>query len=102
MRNSKKLRFNLLFLLLLSVCFSGCMRSSLTINADKSYDGRTLTLHIGDGVRLSLAENPTTGYRWNLVTVEGLEQVESTFEGGGVPGAAGVRERARGAVPDER
>lgn len=68
MRSSRKLRFNLVFLLLLSVRFSGCTRSSLTINADKSYDGRTLTLRVGDGVRLSLAENPTTGYRWELLT----------------------------------
>src|SRR5882757_9026654 len=67
MRSSNELRFNLLFPLLLSVCFSGCTRSSLTINADKSYNGRTLTLRIGDGVKLSLAENPTTGYRWELL-----------------------------------
>jgi inhibitor of cysteine peptidase len=68
MRSSRTLRvFHLFVLVLLSVCCCGCKRTSLTINADKSYDGRTLGLRIGDGVKLSLAENPTTGYRWELV-----------------------------------
>ena len=46
---------------------TGCARSALTINADKSYDGRTLNLRVGDGVKLSLPENPTTGYRWEFL-----------------------------------
>jgi inhibitor of cysteine peptidase len=66
MRNSKRVEFYFYAFILLSVCCSGCKRTSLTINADKSYDGRTLTLHVGDGVNLSLAENPTTGYRWEF------------------------------------
>jgi hypothetical protein len=68
MRSSRTLRvFHLFVLALLGVCCCGCKRTSLTINADKSYGGRTLDLRIGDGVTLSLAENPTTGYRWELV-----------------------------------
>jgi inhibitor of cysteine peptidase len=54
-------------LVLLSIFSAGCKRTSLTITADKSYDGRTIELHVGDGVKLSLAENPTTGYRWEFV-----------------------------------
>jgi len=53
---------------LLSVCCAGCWRSALTINADKSYDGRTINLRIGDGVKLSLEENLTTGYRWEFLS----------------------------------
>ena len=69
MRSSRTLRVLSLFsLVLVSIWCSGCKRTSLTINADKSYDGRTLTLHVGDGVNLSLAENPTTGYRWEFLT----------------------------------
>ena len=38
------------------------------IEADKSYDGRKLTLHVGDTLSVSLAENPSTGFRWDLKT----------------------------------
>lgn len=68
MRSSRTLPvFHLFVLALLTVCCCGCKRTSLTINADKSYDGRTIELRVGDGVKLSLAENPTTGYRWEFV-----------------------------------
>lgn len=59
---------SLFIVVLLSVCYGGCKRTSLNINADKSYDGRSIELRVGDGVQLSLAENPTTGYRWEFVT----------------------------------
>lgn len=36
------------------------------IELDKSAAGRSVTMHIGDQVRVCLAENPTTGYRWQL------------------------------------
>ena len=56
-----------LSVILLSVCCVGCSRSSMTIDADKSYSGRTLDLRVGDGVKVTLAENPTTGYKWELL-----------------------------------
>jgi len=55
-------------LALLSVYCVGCSRSALLINADKSYAGRTINLRVGDGVKLSLEENPTTGYRWEFLS----------------------------------
>jgi inhibitor of cysteine peptidase len=68
MHSSNTLRALHLFVLVsLSVYCCGCKRTSLTINADKSYDGRSIELRVGDGVKLSLAENPTTGYRWEFV-----------------------------------
>jgi inhibitor of cysteine peptidase len=63
------------------------------IEADKSYDGRTLTLHVGDRLSLSLAENPTTGFRWELKTKPEpeFETVTDTFESsGGSPGSGGT------------
>ena len=60
--------FHLAVFVLLSATCGGCSRSSLLINADKSYDGRTVNLRVGDGVKLSLDENPTTGYRWEFLT----------------------------------
>jgi predicted secreted protein len=67
MRSSKGALLQLSVIVLLGVCCAGCKRTSLTINADKNYDGRTLTLRVGDGVKLSLAENPATGYRWEFL-----------------------------------
>ena len=57
----------MLSVILLSVCCVGCSRSSMTVNADKSYSGRSLDLRVGDGVKVTLAENPTTGYKWELL-----------------------------------
>ena len=55
-------------LVLSTCCFAfACRSKQKTIDADKSFDGRTLTLRVGDGVNLSLAENPTTGYRWEFL-----------------------------------
>lgn len=68
MRSSNRVRVAYLSaFVMLGVCWSGCKRTALTINADKSYDGRTIELRVGDGVKLSLAENPTTGYRWEFL-----------------------------------
>ena len=67
MLSSKRWRLHLLVVIFLGACFTGCSRSSLTITADKSYDGRTINLHVGDGVKVSLAENPTTGYKWEFL-----------------------------------
>jgi inhibitor of cysteine peptidase len=67
MLSSKKLRIELIVLLLLSVCCAGCPHKQVTITADRNYDGRTIELHVGDSVKLSLAENPTTGYKWEFL-----------------------------------
>lgn len=64
-------RFRLVYLIVfvsLSACCASCSRSSMVINADKTYDGRTIKLRVGDGVKVTLDENPTTGYRWEFLT----------------------------------
>jgi inhibitor of cysteine peptidase len=68
MLSSRRRGFHLLVIILLSACGAGCSRSALTINADQNYNGRTINLRVGDGVALSLAEGPTTGYRWEFLT----------------------------------
>jgi inhibitor of cysteine peptidase len=93
MRNSKTSWFGLFVSVLLSAYCSGCTRSALTINADKTYDGREINLRVGDGVKLSLEENPTTGYRWEfLVKPEAVCVVVSDayVAGGGGVGSGGV------------
>src|SRR5262245_45602030 len=80
-------------LLLLALAWAGCAKHPKMIEADKSYDGRTLTFHVGDTLNLSLAENPTTGFRWDLKTKPEpqFEAVTDTFENsGGSPGAGGT------------
>jgi inhibitor of cysteine peptidase len=67
MLSSKGWMLCVLSVILLSVCCVGCSRSSMTIDADKSYSGRSLDLRVGDGVKVTLAENPTTGYKWELL-----------------------------------
>ena len=34
--------------------------------------GQTYTVHVNDKIQLSLTENPTTGYSWNLTLTDGL------------------------------
>ncbi len=80
-------------LLVFVLAWAGCARHPKMIEAYKSYDGRTLTLHAGDTLSLSLAENPTTGFRWDLKTKPEpeFETLTDTFESsGGSPGAGGT------------
>lgn len=63
------------------------------IEVDKSFDGRELTLGVGDVVALSLAENPTTGFRWDFAVKPepAFTLVKSTFEPAkGPPGKGGT------------
>ena len=35
---------------------------------DESYNEREVELHVGEGFEICLPENPTTGFRWRLVS----------------------------------
>jgi inhibitor of cysteine peptidase len=52
------------------------------IQVDRRYNGREVVLAVGDAVVISLAENPTTGFRWDLVAKPepACQLVKSTFE----------------------
>lgn len=59
---------------------------------DESADGQSAELAAGDSFVISLHENPTTGYRWNLNA--GGDKVctltSDDFEPGRLPGGEGV------------
>jgi inhibitor of cysteine peptidase len=67
MRSNRKLRVELIALLLLNVWCAGCPHKAVTVIAGQEYDGRTIKLLVRDSVKLSLAENPTTGYKWEFL-----------------------------------
>jgi inhibitor of cysteine peptidase len=55
-------------------------------------NGRTIEIAVGDLLIVRLNENPTTGYRWELVNTKGLEVAGDRFESkGDAIGAAGIR-----------
>jgi len=53
--------------------------------------GRTVQVKQGETLSLRLAENPTTGYRWSVVSSGGLELVSDQNEAGIGIGAGGMR-----------
>jgi len=68
-------------------------RHPKVIRVDRSYNARELTLAVGEVVEISLAENPTTGFRWDLeVKPEpACTLANSTFEPAtGPPGKGGT------------
>ena len=67
MRSSRLWQFELIVLVLLSMCCAGCPHKPVTVAAGQEYDGRTIRVQVGDSVKLSLAENPTTGYKWEFL-----------------------------------
>lgn len=80
-------------MLILVLSFAGCVGHPKMMEADKSYDGREMTMHVGDSLNLSLAENPSTGFRWELkIKPEPeFEVLSDAFESNaGSPGAGGT------------
>jgi inhibitor of cysteine peptidase len=68
MLSSKRRWVGLVVVMLLGARGAGCgRRTSLTINAEQSYSGRTIDLKVGDGVKVTLTENPSTGYKWEFL-----------------------------------
>jgi len=63
------------------------------LELDGAADGQTVTLALGQGLRLRLAENPTTGYQWSVSGSGGLSLESSVFAPvGAAAGGAGTRE----------
>jgi inhibitor of cysteine peptidase len=77
--------------------------SNVSLTGDDN--GRSLALREGDVVAIQLAENPTTGFRWDVDHVdEGVELIDDTYSPGAAPqfGSGGLREfrfRYRGLAP---
>lgn len=62
---------------------------------DLAYEdsGTERRVHVGETVRVSLPENPTTGYRWECdMDAEALHQMHDSYTGDVMPrGAKGAR-----------
>lgn len=60
----------------------------------EEHDGSTVTARVGDTIEVSLAENPSTGYRWDVTELDDsvVSAGESSFSpaGDGI-GAGGSR-----------
>lgn len=71
------------------------------IQLDESFDGRTVTLRVGDRMELALAESASTGYRWRpapsprLASSPALREIDESFAAPdkrpAMPGASGIR-----------
>jgi len=62
------------------------------LELDGAADGQTVNLSVGQGLRLRLAENPTTGYQWSVTGRGGLLLESSAFTPvGASAGGGGIR-----------
>jgi inhibitor of cysteine peptidase len=73
-------------------------QSHKMIKVDNSFDGREVTLRVGETLEVSLSENASTGYSWTippdlkLKLTPALREREETVDGpSGPPGKSGVR-----------
>lgn len=59
---------------------------------NETNNNTTATVPVGSNVTISLAENPTTGYEWNVTSSRGLSYVNDTHNAPqtGLVGAGGV------------
>ncbi|MCK9297415.1 MAG: protease inhibitor I42 family protein [Methanoculleus sp.] len=59
---------------------------------NETNNNETVTVPVGSEITISLDENPTTGYEWNVTSSAGLEYVNDTFIAPetGLVGAGGV------------
>ncbi len=59
---------------------------------NETNNNETVTLPVGSAITISLDENPTTGYSWNVTSSAGLEYVNDTYIAPetGLVGAGGV------------
>lgn len=59
------------------------------IAVSQADDGRSLAVRLGDLVCLSLAENPTTGYRWDIEETSNILELQQDTYGSQVPAQLG-------------
>lgn len=56
-------------------------------------NGKTVSINEGSQLKISLDENPTTGYSWNVTVTPGLAIVDSQYSSSShLTGAGGTRE----------
>jgi len=52
-----------------------------TIRATEADNNKTVMAKVGDELSVTLKENPTTGYEWNMIAGPGLTAVSDRFVG---------------------
>ena len=81
-------------LLAVVLAVRGCSRGAAMIELNEAAAGRPVSIEIGQRIRITLPENRTTGYRWQVggdcAGILGVEDDEAKA-GSGVPGAGGER-----------
>lgn len=74
-----------MFLVVMLLCFASIVAATASgaLLPDKTFgegdDGSTATLKKGESLRVSLPENPSTGYSWNLSLSDGLYLVSDEY-----------------------
>ena len=67
-----------------------------TVTLGPEQHGQSVSASVGDTVVVRLPENPTTGYQWQVGSLDEpvVEQVEDTYDAEGNPtvGGGGIRE----------
>lgn len=78
-------------LLLFSLLICGGVNGA-RLSLDESDNGKTVSVFPGDSIVLTLPENPSTGFRWDLETTAGIVLVSGSYisPGTGRIGAAGT------------
>ena len=61
----------------------------------ETHDGSVARVRVGDAIVLSLAENPTTGYRWKISATAPLAAVADDFQAADFAAGSGGRRIAR-------
>ena len=71
-----------------------CTRGAAMIDLNEAAAGRPVTMEVGQRLRVTLPENRTTGYRWQVggdcAGILAVEEDQATA-GSGQPGAGGQR-----------
>ncbi|NLA99853.1 MAG: protease inhibitor I42 family protein [Methanomicrobiales archaeon] len=65
--------------LLIAGCTSQPVESVERFAFTEADNNKAVTLPVGSEIVISLDENPTTGYSWNLTSTRGLQYVSDTF-----------------------
>ena len=81
-------------LLAVMLAVRGCSRGAAMIELNEAAAGRLVSMEIGQRIRVTLPENRTTGYRWQVGgDCAGILNVEDdeVKAGSGQPGAGGER-----------
>ena len=83
--------FSIAALAILVVLLAGCNQQPPAISAGIDQSGQTIRMQVGQQLAVTLPANPSTGYRWEIETIdEGLllQEGEPEYQPLGSPGTA--------------